>query len=398
MTNPAQQLSSAAEDDEDLRAWVALSVCSEGEPQPWLDLATSLGGALAVVAANDEALLERGASAAAIALLRVAWSRRSARLVDMARRLGLGIASFASEAYPPPLRQIPDPPLVLYWRGAEPASCSPAVAVVGSRRCSDYGARTAERVGRELAAAGVVVVSGLARGVDAAAHRGALVSGRTSAVLAGGLDHIYPGEHRGLADRLVEAGGCLLSEQPPGERPRAWLFPYRNRILTGLSLATVVVEADVRSGSLASARHALDQGREVFAVPGPIDSPSSVGTNRLLSQGASPFCETTDLKAVPGLSKLLDKKAVKILETNGIDVAAIDEGQASLLLAVAGGATRPDEMAGATALDGARVLALLTALELDGLVRREAHGAFVVSDSGRQIATELKRRRGRKGH
>lgn len=397
MTDPTQQTCHVPAGDEDLRAWVALSLCSEGKPQPWLDLATALGGALAVVTAGDEDLAERGASAAAIALLREAWSRRSSRLVDSAGRLGLGIATFASPAYPPPLRLIPDPPLVLYWKGAEPASCSPAVAVVGSRRCSDYGARTAERVGRELAAAGVVVVSGLARGVDAAAHRGALGSGRTSAVLAGGLDHIYPGEHRGLADRIVEAGGCLLSEQPPGERPRAWLFPYRNRILTGLSLATVVVEADARSGSLASARHALDQGREVFAVPGPIDSPSSVGTNRLLSQGASPFCGTTDLRAVSGLSKLLDKKSVKLLETIGIDVGTVDEGQASLLLAVAAGATRPDEMAGAAALDGARVLALLTALELDGLVRREAHGAFVVSDSGRRIATELKRRRGRSG-
>lgn len=357
-------------------AWLALALCSSGRPDAWLSLAHALGGPLQVVTASDQALAERQVGPAAVALLRAAWPSRAVNLVEKCARLGIGVAPLGSADYPSALADIKDPPLVLFWRGAPPSVLSICLAVVGARRCTDYGERTAAWIGREAAGVGIVVLSGLARGIDAAAHRGALESGQTAAVLAGGLDRIYPGEHRSLADRIVGAGGSLLSEQPPGVRPLPWLFPFRNRIITGLSLATVVVEASVRSGSLASARHALDQGREVFAVPGPIDSPVSAGTNRLLGEGAAPFCRIDDLAAVAGFSKLVKLPRSKSLKNKGIDELGLSPESAAVLRLIEAGKATADEIEAATALDGTRVLALLTALELDGLIRREAHGRF----------------------
>jgi DNA processing protein len=366
-------------DDDETRAWLALALCSRGRPDAWLALARVCGGALAAVQADDAALAAHGVSSEALSALRPAWQSRSARVMERCRRLGIQIAAHQSATYPIALSSIVDPPLAVFWRGADPTSCSPALAVVGARRCTEYGERTAAKIGRETAAAGIVVVSGLARGIDAAAHRGALETGRTAAVLAGGLDRIYPREHTSLADRILTAGGCLLSEQPPGISPRPWLFPFRNRIITGLSLATVVVEASMRSGSLASARHALDQGRDVFAVPGPIDSACSEGSNNLLTQGAAPFCRTADLAAVTGLSKLLERKERERSQRMELPLVEIGPDEAAVLTAVRAGSATSDEIRAVTSLDGTRVLALLTALELDGLIRREAHGRFRAS-------------------
>ncbi len=373
----------------ELLAWLTLSLCIDGRPGAWLRLAAAFGGAAEVVAAGDETLAVRGVSPAAIALLRDAASR-SAKVLETCRRLGIEVAPRGSPGYPDLLAGIPDPPIVLFFRGAPPSQLSAggdadtdgagaamvSVAIVGARRCTDYGERTARRVGREVAETGIVVTSGLARGIDGAAHRGALEAGRTLAVLAGGLDRVYPGEHRELADRIVDKGGSLVSEQPPCARPLAWLFPYRNRIITGLSVATVVVEASHRSGSLASVRHALEQGREVFAVPGPIDSPACEGTNQLLVDGAPPFCRLADLGIVRGLSKRIELSAGKQRKEKKISLSEMSPEEASLLTAILGGAATPDEIISATALDGTRVLTLLTALELDGIVRREDHGRF----------------------
>jgi DNA processing protein len=369
-------------DEEEIQAWLALALCAEGRPDQWLAFARALGGVSATVTAGETELAAAGASARAIARLREAWPHGARKTLEAARRLGLGLACFEGPDFPETLRSIADPPLVLFWKGKAPASCVPALAVVGARRCTAYGQAVAARLGREAAAAGVVVVSGLARGVDAAAHRGALETGRTAAVLAGGLDRIYPGEHRGLAERIVEAGGTLLSEQPPGLRPVPRLFPYRNRIITGLAAATVVVEACQRSGSLASARHALTQGREVFAVPGPIDSPLSEGTNRLLGQGAAPFCAMPDLGGVPGLHVLSLMNAHNKLIQKEYPCVELSREGAALLGASATESATADELSAATGLDGTRVLALLTALELDGLIRREDHGRFRATTAG----------------
>ena len=190
---------------------------------------------------------------------------------------------------PPALRAIPDPPSRLFCRGDAAVLDAPAVAVVGSRRCTRQGRELAFALGRDLAAQGLCVVSGLAYGIDAAAHRGAVAApaGRTVAVLGGGLARLYPQAHSPLAAQIVAAGGALVSEHAPEVPPRKHHFPARNRIISGLCIGVVLVEASVRSGSLVTARMALEQGREVMAVPSAVSSPLSAGCHRLIREGAA---------------------------------------------------------------------------------------------------------------
>jgi DNA processing protein len=207
----------------------------------------------------------------------------------------------ASPEFPSLLRELHDPPSRLYVRGSVALLAQRAVAVVGARSCSSYGAQVSRTIGRELGAAGVVVVSGLARGVDAEAHRGALeAGGQTVAVLGCGIDRDYPRRHSELASRIV-VDGAIVSEYPPGTEPAPWRFPARNRIVAGLCLATVVVEARARSGALITADFALELGREVFAVPGEITAGLSAGTNELLRQGAAPLLAVADVLEPLGL-------------------------------------------------------------------------------------------------
>lgn len=202
-------------------------------------------------------------------------------------RLGVSLVRWTDAHYPAGLREIPDPPPFLYLRGTMPASETDCVAIVGARAASDAGRHMARRLASELAAKGITVVSGLARGIDAEAHQGALDgNGRTIAVLGCGIDIIYPPEHRKLAESLVAGDGALLSELPLGSAPVPENFPVRNRLIAGLSLGVVVVEAAEKSGSLITARLALEQNRQVFAVPGSPLTGKSRGSNRLLKEGA----------------------------------------------------------------------------------------------------------------
>jgi DNA processing protein len=227
---------------------------------------------------------------------KIARARRehdAAAELEQCRRASVRMLSRDDPDYPAPLTEIPDPPSLLYMRGTYEAKDQLAIAIVGSRRCTPYGLRTAERLAAALARVGLSVVSGLARGIDAAAHRGALkVGGRTLAVLANGLAEIYPPEHEELA-REIAGAGAVLSEMPMGQGPLAGLFPQRNRLISGLCLGVVVIEATPRSGSLSTAAHAVEQNREVFAVPGPVDSLSSQGCHRLIRDGAR-LVETVD--------------------------------------------------------------------------------------------------------
>ena len=218
------------------------------------------------------------------------------RILADCQRLGQRILTLQDAEYPQRLRNIFDPPLLLYARGRMPVMDEEAaVAVVGTRDCTPYGTACGERLGRELAVSGAVVVTGLARGVDSAAARGALRAGGTVVgVTGGGLDVVYPPENGALYDD-VAAAGVLLSEYPPGSPPDKAHFPVRNRIMSGLSVAALVVEAPERSGALITARLALEQGREVYAVPGPIDAPDSVGCNRLIRDGAGLAAEGWDV-------------------------------------------------------------------------------------------------------
>jgi DNA processing protein len=206
--------------------------------------------------------------------------------LELVERHGVQLLALGTAAYPAALAEIEDPPHLLYVRGTIESRDAKAVALVGSRSCTSYGRRVAERLAAGLAQKGYTIVSGLARGIDGAAHRAALkAGGRTLAVLAGGLSRIYPPEHADLAQQ-VQAAGALISEAAMMMEPLATLFPGRNRIISGLSRGVVVVEAAERSGALLTAQHALEQGRPVFAVPGPVDSPASGGTHQLIRQGA----------------------------------------------------------------------------------------------------------------
>jgi DNA processing protein len=204
--------------------------------------------------------------------------------IERVRSLGGDVLILDDGTYPALLREIFDPPITLYVKGEwEECLDAPCVAVVGSRRCSTYGQNTALMLARDLAERGVTIISGLARGIDAAAHRGALeASGRTVAVMGTGLDQVYPRDHQKLADEILNQGGAIVSEFPLGTPPAPQNFPYRNRVISGLSLGVLLVEAAENSGSLITARMAMEQNREVWAVPGNITSRNSFGTNYLI--------------------------------------------------------------------------------------------------------------------
>jgi DNA processing protein len=210
------------------------------------------------------------------------------------RRLGVMLVASGEAGYPPRLSEIDDAPPLLGMRGAQDALMRPIIAIVGSRNASGAGLKFAGTLARELADAGFVIASGLARGIDQAAHR-ASIEGGTVAVLAGGHDRIYPPEHEGLLAAILEAGGAAISEMPLGHTPRARDFPRRNRLISGAALGVVVVEAAHRSGSLITARIAAEQGREVFAVPGSPLDPRAAGTNDLIKQGATLTTEASDV-------------------------------------------------------------------------------------------------------
>jgi len=268
--------------------------------------------------------------------------------------------------YPRLLAEISGRPPVIYLRGELTPTDESSVAIVGTRRATAYGRQAAERIAAELAAAGVTVVSGLARGVDAAAHRAVLeAGGRTIAVLGSGPDVIYPAEHRRLAEQVI-ASGAIISEQRPGAKPDAQNFPARNRIISGLSIGVVVIEAPVRSGALITASFAADQGRDVFVVPGSVFAPSSEGTNALLRDGARLVRDGADI--LEDLSLGVRRETAALQRELPLDAAEL-----RLLAAVGGEARHIDELAEAAGLGAAETGALLLTLELKGLVRN--HGA-----------------------
>lgn len=273
------------------------------------------------------------------------------------------VLSRGDAEYPALLHQLHDPPAQLFLRGESGVLDAPAVAVVGARSCSPYGAQVARSLARELASAGVVVVSGLARGVDGEAHRGALeAGGPTVAVLGCGIDRDYPAVHAELA-RRIEDGGLLLSEYPPGVEPAPWRFPARNRLIAGLSLATVVVEARERSGALITADFALELGRDVFAVPGEITAALSAGTNDLLRQGAAPLLTADDVLAALGLEGAEDR-------------CFSASPPAMELLAVLADAPRAaDELVRLSGRTSSEVASALVELELAGVIA-EADGTY----------------------
>ncbi len=287
-----------------------------------------------------------------------------------------------SPDYPPLLREIHAPPKVLMVKGTLLKEDAAAVAIVGTRSASTYGLDQARRLGRELARCGVTVVSGLAEGIDGAAHEGALeAGGRTIAVVGHGLSTVYPSHHRELAERIVRSG-CIVSQFPMEMPPLAQNFPQRNEIIAGLSLGVVVVEAPIRSGALITARHAMEQGREVFAVPGPV-SARTQGTHALLKDGAKLVETVEDIleEVAPQLRQMIRSAHPEPAEGERWLADLSDEEQQVLKAVPAGTAVGLDALAGRAAVQPNRLLSLLTELELKGLVRREPGQGFTRGSS-----------------
>jgi DNA processing protein len=298
-------------------------------------------------------------------------SRADAAMTRGARQ-GLQPIGWSDTRYPPSLAAIGDPPPVLWTRGSDAALSQEAIAIVGSRAASPYALDVAERLAADLAQRGFTIVSGLARGVDSAAHRGALaVAGSTIAVLGCGADIIYPAEHAPLA-AAIEPSGLLVSELAPGTRPLPQFFPQRNRVISGLSRAVVIVEAGERSGSLITARCALDQGRDVLAVPGNVLNGRNRGGHALLRDGAR-LVETVD----DVLEELQGVGTARTPARHASETAARDPLLACLS---AGEASDVDELAARSGLPVPRVLTRLFELELRRQIARVGGGRFVLVD------------------
>ncbi|HRK90058.1 MAG TPA: DNA-processing protein DprA [Anaerolineales bacterium] len=276
---------------------------------------------------------------------------------------GIHILTWADDAYPSRLKEIDQPPPVLYIRGEYLLDDVFAVAIVGTRKVTPYGRQVTEEIASFLAANGITIISGLARGVDAIAHQTALkAGGRTLAVLGSGVDKIYPPEHRMLAEQIMTRG-AIISDYAVGTPPDASNFPPRNRIISGLSLAVVVIEAAETSGALITAEFAAEQGREVFAVPGSILAPQSKGTNKLIQNGALPLLTPNDLMQALDLTRIGEKKMVRKLVPS-------DETEARVLDVLGPEPVHVDEIRSLANLPIEKVSATLALMELKGLVRQ----------------------------
>lgn len=290
------------------------------------------------------------------------------RLIE---RLGVHLLTRQDPDFPPLLRQIFDPPPVLYVRGTLGEGDRCAVAMVGSRRCSSYARLISDRLARDLVAAGVSVVSGLARGVDTAAHAGALgAGGRTVAVLGSGLGRVYPPENRNLAVRIAE-NGAVVSEFPMLAEPDAWHFPARNRIISGWCLGVCVVEAPVSSGALITAEFAMEQGRDVFAVPGPVNDPRSRGAHALIRDGACLVEDASDILSALGVLTCTADPQLTLPDPS------LTEDEQHLLRLLGPQPRAMDDLIAESGAAAAQVSAALMLLELKGMARKVAGGSFV---------------------
>ena len=379
-----------------LKYWVWLSECRGESNQTRLALLRHFGSPEDVFYADaGEILLTEGITREQAKALEDHKLDKADKILADCQRLGLRLLTIQDAEYPGRLANIYDPPVLLYVKGRLPAfDDEAAVAVVGTRDCTPYGIASAEKLGYGLAKGGAVVVSGLAKGIDAAATRGALrAGGITVGVVGNGLDVRYPYESRYLYED-VAAAGVLISEYPPGTEPAGSHFPVRNRIISGLSAATLVVEAPERSGALITAETATEQGRDVFAVPGPIDAPTSVGCNRLIQDGAGLVMDARDILRVYterfpdrlhpekgreqpvtlGYQARQKTEAKPVppsldLSDNGLELT---DDQIALLRVLTEEPQLVDDLIELTGIPTRRVLSALTLLEIENLVQQHS--------------------------
>jgi DNA processing protein len=358
-------------EDREVLATLALSLVPGVGPQRLRLIIATFGSAQAALAAPQAKLQTlEGIGAAAATAIKEARLDDGARVLAQLAAMGARALICGQPEFPAQLEEIPEPPAVLFVWGDMSLLTRPSVAFVGSRDHSTYGAE-AVRILVGAVAQRAVIVSGMARGIDAIAHATALdAGGRSVGVLGNGFGVIYPAANGALYDRMV-AHGCLVTEHPPGERPHAGSFPRRNRLISGLSRAVVVVEADVRSGALVTADEALKQGRLLLAVPGPITSRTSTGCNMLISQGAKPALCAADILEELGLASGMRELGLA-LSTPAPRVPPIDLTglQLTLWSRMTAEPQHVDALVAATQTGAANVLGALTELELRGLVRQ----------------------------
>jgi DNA processing protein len=362
-------------DEGSLSAWLTLQAIDGLGDRTLLKLVQVFGSPKAVLAAEPDELIQAGCNPGVADSVRRGLPANVCQQIDRqlktVERLKIGLLTFFDRSYPARLRTIADPPPLLYVSGTLSAHDDVAVAIVGGRRATPSGRVVTEEIAKELAAGGVTIVSGLARGIDAAAHRGALAGkGRTIAVLGCGIDRTYPPEHQALR-RSIESNGAVISELPIGASPLSHHFPRRNRVISGLSLGVLVSEAAKDSGSLITAKLALEQGREVFAVPGSVKEEACRGSNGLIKEGAKLVERATDIleEILPQVDARL-RAALSVGGTRAASVEPLRREDAAVYEALSYEARSVDAVIESTGLNAAKVAASLLSLELSGRVRQ----------------------------
>lgn len=364
----------------ELRSLCALARAPRLDAARLRECVAATGSIDSLVAASPASLIAIGLHEATVAALCAPDAAGLEADLAAVERHGLALLAATDPAYPPRLAALAGAPAVLWVRGCIAALSAPQLAVVGSRHPTSSGRRTAREFAYHFASAGLAITSGLARGIDAASHDGALLAGgQTIAVLGTGLDTTYPAENAPLAARIVDGGGALVSEFPPRTAPQRANFPQRNRLISGLALGVLVVEAARQSGSLSTARWAGDQGREVFAVPGSIHSPLSKGCHDLIRQGATLVEKAEDV--VSEFRHVLTQQSLarlcSLARAPCEGAGALDNPAEILLDAVGFEPTSVDALLASTGLSGESVASMLLILELEGRIETLPGGRYV---------------------
>ena len=359
------------QDDEALLAALGLSLVKGIGPHLQASLLQKFKTAANVLRQSAESLLTVSGVGPQVAGRIISGNHRNdaAGMLSRCQDLNVDVLQKGHTAYPQGLANVSDSPAILYSRGRLLPQDELAIAIVGSRRCTAYGRRQAERLAGSLVRAGFTIVSGLARGIDGAAHHGALnAGGRTIAVMATGVKEIYPPEHAELAMSIV-GNGALVSEFPLDQKPRPGLFPQRNRIISGLSIGVIVVEATRNSGALYTARHAIEQGREVFAVPGNVDSLASEGSHDLIRDGVTLIRNVDDvLQELGPLAKpVTSKEQTAVHDPREL---SLNPQEKEILNHISSSPVHVEDVLTATQLDLSRVLSTITVLEMKRFIRR----------------------------
>ena len=364
-----------------MKTWISLNMTPGIGPRKATQLLERFGSAESVFHATRSELESLRLKAETVdSILRREFHEKAVEELEKVKDLGGDVLILDDGSYPYLLREIADPPITLYVKGDWQACFdAPCIAVIGSRKCSTYGENASEMLSRDLAENGVCIVSGLARGIDTAAHRGALRGkGRTIAVLGTGIDQVYPKENARIVNEILENGGAIVSQFPLGTPPLKENFPYRNRIISGLSLGVLVTEATERSGSLITARLAMEQNREVLAVPGNITSRTSIGTNYLIKSGAKLVQQWQDVitelpqeisaRILP--PKLDEKETQKLPKQSELAPANMSENELKIWQVLSPDEpVQIDDLLDATNLSFGDLSAALLGLEMRDLVR-----------------------------